>query len=174
MGLGSKESLFLGKSRVLAKYRLIKLRVRRRRFRRRRKTFIKIKKVVKRRNLRKKIKLGVSNFINPWFLNKLAQHGYRFSQPCYNLISVYSSIASRINSLKSYSFYKSLDSSYYSAPLCLYKTEHTTLFKFNQNIPYVLLATSRKMNIMGGNKNKLVGFYKKISSLPKSNSNIFL
>ena len=65
MGLGSKESLFLGKSRILAKYRLIKLRVRRRRFRRRKKTFIKIKKIVKRRNLRKQIKLGVSNFINP-------------------------------------------------------------------------------------------------------------
>jgi hypothetical protein len=174
MGLGSKESLFLGKSRVLAKYRLIKLRVRRRRFRRRRKTFIKIKKLVKRRNLRKQIKLEVSNFINPWFLNKLAQHGYRFSQPCYNLISVYSSISSRINSLKSYSFYKGLDHSHCPTPLYLHKTEYVTLFKFNQNIPHILLTTSCKVGITRNGKNKLVGFYKKISSLPKSNSNIFL
>lgn len=174
MGLGSKESLFLGKSRVLAKYRLIKLRVRRRRFRRRKKTFIKIKKLVKRRNLRKQIKLGVSNFVNPWFLNRLAQHGYRFNQPCYNLISVYSSISSRINSLKSCSFHKDLSSSYYPTPLYLYKTEYTTLFKFNQSIPYLSLSTSYQINITKNNKNKLIGFYKKISSLPKSSSNIFL
>lgn len=174
MGLGSKESLFLGKSRVLAKYRLVKLRVRRRRFRRRKKTFIKIKKIVKRRNLRKQIKLGVSNFINPWFLNRLAQHGYRLSQPCYNLISVYSSISSRINSLKSRSFHKGLGPSFYPAPLYLYKTERTTLFKFNQSISYLSLSTFYKIDIIKNDKNKLVGFYKKISSLPKSNSNIFL
>lgn len=65
MGLGSRESVLLGKSRVLSKYRLIRLRIRRKKFRRRRKTFIKIRKPVKRRNLKKQIKLGVNNYVNP-------------------------------------------------------------------------------------------------------------
>jgi len=65
MGLGSRESVLLGKSRVLSKYKRIKLRIRRKKFRRRRKTFIKIRKPVRRRNLKKQIKLGVNNYINP-------------------------------------------------------------------------------------------------------------
>jgi hypothetical protein len=184
VSLGSKESILLGKSRILARYKLIRLKIRRRRFRRRRRrTFIKIRQRIKRRNLKRQLRLNVSNYINPWFLNKLAQHNYKFKSKVYNLFSVYNSITRKVNNIKSYTLRKNTILLPQLAFLNLYKSERCcSFFRFNTDLnlrPVSIGASPRysSSDAVGhntANTDNLLGFSKKIVKLPKINNNIFL
>lgn len=184
MGLGFKDSLLLGKSRVFKRYKLVKLKIRRRRFRRRRRRiFIKIRQFSRKANLKRRLRLSVSNYVNPWFLNKLAQYNYKFKNNTYNLFSVYNSIICRFKSVKSYTTHKDTIILPPRKPF-LYKFERCPFFKFNSkldsNIIYIginVLPYTYCSGVLSSNNSayvNLLGFSKKMPKLLKINKNTFL
>jgi len=121
--------------------------------------------------LKKQIKLGVSNFVNPWFLNKLAQCNYNFNNQGDNVISAYRSIYSRVNNLKSFNFTKPVTTPLNYRTVPLRKKEHFTSLRFpNRNIKGVFLSFFKKLTP----KKEVVNPVERLIALPKAGYNIFL